>query len=62
MEACGTPYYWGRVAQSLGYQVKLLHSRYVRFYRRRNKTDRNDFDAMLEASCCTDIHPGSVKP
>ena len=48
--------------QSLSPQVKLLHLRYVRPYRRRNKTDRNDFDAMLKAARCTDIHPGSVKP
>ena len=25
MEACGTAHYWGRLAQSLGHQVKLLH-------------------------------------
>ncbi|SEQ94760.1 Transposase [Pseudomonas cuatrocienegasensis] len=61
MEACGTAHYWGRVAQSLGHRVKLLHPRYVRPYRRRNKTDRNDCDAMLEAARCTDIHPVPVK-
>lgn len=61
MEACGTAHYWGRLAQSLGHQVKLLHPRYVRPYRRRNKTDRNDCDAMLEAARCTDIHPVPVK-
>jgi len=41
--------------------VKLLHPRYVQPYRRRNKTDRNDCDAMLEAERCTDIHPVPVK-
>lgn len=61
MEACGTAHYWGRVAQALGHQVRLLHPRYVRPYRRRNKTDRNDCDAMLEATRCTDIHPVPVK-
>ncbi|EJR8320636.1 IS110 family transposase, partial [Escherichia coli] len=61
MEACGTAHYWGRLAQSLGHQVRLLHPRYVRPYRRRNKTDRNDCDAMLEAARCTDIHPVPVK-
>ncbi len=35
MEACGTAHYWGRVAQALGHQVRLLHPRYVRPYRRR---------------------------
>ena len=49
MEACGTAHCWGRLAQSLGHRVKLLHPRYVRPYSRRNKTDRNDCNAMLEA-------------
>ena len=61
MEACGTAHYWGRVAQSLGHRVKLIHARYVRPYRRRNKTDRNDCDAMLEAARCKDIYPVPVK-
>ncbi|VXC28400.1 hypothetical protein PSEUDO8Z_100001 [Pseudomonas sp. 8Z] len=47
MEACGTAHYWGRLAQSLGHQVRLLHLRYVLPYRRRSKTKRNDCDAML---------------
>ena len=54
--ACGTAHYWGRVAQARGHRVVLLHPRYVRPYRRRNKTDRNDCDAILEAARCADIH------
>ncbi|WP_137820436.1 IS110 family transposase [Pseudomonas sp. 2FG] len=61
MEACGTAHYWGRLAQSLGHRVILLHARYVRPYRRRNKTDRNDCDAILEAGRCKGIHPVPVK-
>jgi len=61
MEACGTAHYWGRFAQSLGHRVVLLHARYVRAYRRRNKTDRNDCDAILEAARCHDMHPIPVK-
>jgi len=30
MEACGAAHYWGRLAQSLGHRVKLLHARYDR--------------------------------
>ena len=59
--ACGTAHYWGRVAQALGHRVVLLHPRYVRPYRRRNKTDRNDCDAILEAARCADMHPVPVK-
>ncbi|WP_278956877.1 IS110-like element ISKpn4 family transposase [Aquipseudomonas alcaligenes] len=61
MEACGTAHYWGRVAQAQGHRVVLLHPRYVRPYRRRNKTDRNDCDAILEAARCADMHPVPVK-
>jgi transposase len=61
MEACGTAHYWGRIAQARGHRVMLLHPRYVRPYRRRNKTDRNDCDAILEAARCQGIHPVPVK-
>ena len=50
MAACGTANYWGRLAQTAGHQVMLLHARYVKPYRRRNKTDRNDCDAILDAA------------
>lgn len=61
MEACGTAHYWGRIAQACGHRVLLLHLRYVRPYRRRNKTDRNDCDAILEAARCQGIHPVPMK-
>lgn len=61
MEACGTAHYWGRIAQACGHRILLLHPRYVRPYRRRNKTDRNDCDAILEAARCQGIHPVPVK-
>lgn len=49
MEACGTAHHWGRLAQAAGHRVALLHAHYVKPYRRRNKTDRNDSDAILNA-------------
>ena len=61
MEACGTAHYWGRVAQALGHRVRLIHARYVRAYRLRNKTDRSDCDAILEAGRRADIHAVPVK-
>lgn len=61
MEACGTAHFWGRTMQAQGHRVMLIHPRYVRPYRRRNKSDRNDCDAMLEAARCRDIHPVPVK-
>ncbi len=49
MEACGTAHYWGRIAQQQGHRVTLVPPAYVRPYVRRNKTDRADAEAILEA-------------
>ena len=50
MEACGTAHYWGRVAQGRGHRVTLLPPNYVRPFVRRNKTDRADAEALVDAS------------
>lgn len=42
-------HYWGRVAQRHGHTVTLVPPAYVRPYVRRNKTDRADAEAILEA-------------
>ena len=49
MEACSTAHHWGRLAQQHGHVVVLLPPVYVRPYVRRNKTDRTDAEALLEA-------------
>jgi transposase len=49
MEACGSAHHWGRYAQRHGHMVTLLPPAYVRPYVRRNKTDRTDAEALLEA-------------
>lgn len=49
MEACGMAHDWGRVAQQHGHRVTLVPPAYVRPYVRRNKTDRADAEAILEA-------------
>src|SRR5688500_2673721 len=49
MEACGTAHHWARHLIALGFEVTLLPARYVKPYRQRNKTDRVDCDALLEA-------------
>ena len=61
MESCGTSHYWGRRMQARGLRVQLLPVQYVRPYVRRNKTDRADTDALLEAARCGDIRPVPVK-
>src|SRR4051812_26316190 len=57
MEACGTAHHWGRQALARGHEVRLLPAQYVRPYVRRNKTDRADSEALLEAARCADIRP-----
>ena len=61
MEACGTAHYWGRHCQALGLVPRLLPTQYVRPYVRRNKTDRTDAEALLEARRCAGILPVPVK-
>jgi transposase len=61
MESCGTSHYWGRRMQARGLRVQLLPVQYVRPYVRRNKTDRTDTDALLEAARCGEIRPVPVK-
>ena len=50
MEACGTAHYWGRVAQRRGHWVTLSPPNDVRPFVRRNKTDRADAEALVDAS------------
>ena len=57
MEACASSHYWGRRLRLLGFEVVLLPPHYVRPYVRRNKTDRTDCEALLEALRCAGIHP-----
>jgi transposase len=61
MEACGTAHYWGRMAQRHGHTVTLLPPGYVRPYVRRNKTDRTDAAALLEAVRSGEIPSVPVK-
>lgn len=61
MEACGTAHYWARTFQAQGHTVKLLPPQHVRPYVRRNKTDRTDAAALLEADRCGDLLPVPVK-
>jgi transposase len=61
MEGCGTAHYWGRRCQARDIRVRLLPVQYVRPYVRRNKTDRTDTEALLEANRCGGIQPVPVK-
>lgn len=61
MEACASAHFWARRLIGQGFEVVLLPPHYVAPYRRRNKTDRTDCEAILEADRCAGIHAVSVK-
>jgi transposase len=61
MEACGTAHYWGRRCLARDLCVRLLPGQYVRPYVRRNKTDRTDTEAVLEANRCGGVDAVAVK-
>lgn len=61
METCGTAHYWARTFIDQGHEVTLLPAQYVKPYVRRNKTDRNDAMALIEAIRNHEIHGIPVK-
>jgi transposase len=61
METCGTAHHWGRTTRGHGHQVTLLPAQYVRPYVRRQKTDRTDAGALLDAQRTGRISPVPVK-
>lgn len=61
MEACGSAHHFGRWLRAMGHRVTLLPAQYVRPYVRRNKTDKADCAALLEALRASDIKPIPIK-
>ena len=61
METCGTAHFWARTFVAMGHRVSLLPAQYVRPYVRRNKTDRNDAIAIVEAARNRDIQTVPIK-
>jgi transposase len=60
-EACSSAHHWARELQRLGHSVILLPPHTTRPYATRNKTDRADAKAILEAFRNKDIHPVPIK-
>ena len=61
LEACGSAHHWARTLEQLGHTVQLLPPHETRRYVRRNKTDRADAKALLEAARNEEIRPVPVK-
>jgi len=49
MEACASSHYWARAISSLGHDVKLMAAQFVCPYRKNEKNDGNDAEAICEA-------------
>jgi len=49
MEACGSAHYWARELGKLGHTVHLIAPQFVTPYRKNDKNDGNDAEAICEA-------------
>src|SRR5215216_7196298 len=49
MEACGGAHYWARRFREHGHEVKLMAPQFVTPYRKANKNDLRDAEAIAEA-------------
>ncbi len=61
MEACSTSHYWAREFSRLGHQVGLIPAQHVKAYRRGNKNDFNDANAIAEAVVRPELRTVPVK-
>jgi len=61
LEACGSSHHWARQIESLGHRVLVLPPHHTRRYVLRDKTDRADATALLEAHRNEQIAPVPVK-
>jgi transposase len=61
LEACGSAHHWARQLQPFGHTVRLLPAHDVHRDVRRNKTDRTDTKALLEAGRNDEIRAVPVK-
>lgn len=50
MEACGSSHHWGRSFQEMGHRVRLIAPHFVTPYRRGQKNDRRDAEAIASAA------------
>ncbi|WP_303832198.1 IS110 family transposase [Asticcacaulis taihuensis] len=61
MEACATSHFWGRLAERLGHDVRLIPPIYVKPFVKRQKNDAADAAAIAEAAVRPNLHYVAVK-
>ena len=50
MEACASSHYWARKLSVLGHTLRLMAPQFVKAYRKNDKNDGNDAEAICEAA------------
>lgn len=50
MEACSGVHYWAREFQKLGHKVGIIACKFIAPFRKGNKNDNNDAEAICEAA------------
>jgi transposase len=61
LEACAASHHWARQMQALGHQVELIAAQHVKPYRRGQKNDYRDAEAIISAALSPGIHYVGVK-
>lgn len=61
MEACGASHHWGRRIRELGHEVRLIAPKHVKAYRRGQKNDYRDAEAIVSAAVAPGMHFVGVK-
>ena len=61
MEACSSSHYWARELQKLGHTARLIAPHFIKPYRRGQKNDERDAEAICEAAGRTNMRFVPVK-
>ena len=61
MEACSSAHHWGRFAQAVGHEVRLIPAQYVKAFVKRDKNDAIDAEAIVEAASRPSMQTVAVK-
>ena len=61
LEACAASHHWGRQIERLGHRARLLAPQHVKPYRRGQKNDYRDAEAIISAALAPGIHFVGIK-
>jgi transposase len=61
LEACGASHHWARSIQALGHTVRLIAPQHVKPFRRGQKNDYRDAEAIISAALSPGMHFVGVK-